>query len=182
MVAATGIAQCLECVRDSTRIRPEPRDDIAIVHGVLWLDAGGQPELRESGNIRRLQHLGVLDGTVGVCARRRVEHDGVRLIADGMACDGEPMACRHVEIRLDLVGRVTERAVKVGEYIGIRHRAERRTGVQRAVRDHLHRADVAQSIAAGQLDARLPAGFNRILQPFGMHARLHAQSSDAMCE
>ena len=65
------------------RIRPEPRDDIAIVHGVLWLDAGGQPELRESGNIRRLQHLGVLDGTVGVCARRRVEHDGVRLIADG---------------------------------------------------------------------------------------------------
>ena len=61
-----------------------------------------------------------------VCSPPR-EHDGVRLIADGMARDGEPMACRPVEIRLDLVGRVTERAVKSGnisEY-GIEQNAER---------------------------------------------------------
>lgn len=80
----SGIVQCLECVRDSTRIRPEPRDDIAIVHGVLWLDAGGQPSFANRGISAGFSIWACSMEPWACVLAAALGTECVRLIADGM--------------------------------------------------------------------------------------------------
>ena len=76
----SGFVQCVECVRNPGRIAPESSDDVAVIHGMLRLDARGETKLRQPRDIALLKHLGVLDGTMGMSTLCAVEYDGVRLI------------------------------------------------------------------------------------------------------
>ena len=174
--------QRLERVGNASRIRPEPGDDITIIHGMLRLDARGKPQFGQTRDIGGLEHLGVLDGAMRLGTFGAIQHNGVRLIADGMAGDVETVARRHEHVGFDLLGRIAHRAEGFRIDTRIRRGTVGGSGVQRTVGNELHRADVPQPVTPRQFVTRMPTVVDGLLQAFRIHAGPHAQTVDAPAE
>lgn len=155
---------------------PESRDDVTIVHGVLRLDACGKSQLRESRNVALLEHLGMLNGTMRMGAFDTIKHNGVRFIADGMTGDVEAMFDGESHVRLDLLRGIAQCAVGFRSDARIWHGTVGGTGVERAIGNHLHRADVAQTMTSGQFVSGVPAVVDGLPESLGIYASLDTQT------
>lgn len=87
----TGVVEGPERIRDTGRVGPETGDDVAVIHGVLRLDAGREPQLGETRDIDGFEHLCVLDRSMCVRGGDCVERNGVRFVANGVAGNVEAM-------------------------------------------------------------------------------------------
>ena len=168
--------QAIECIRDSGGGAPESRDDVTIVHGVLRLDARSQTQACQPWNIALLKHLRMFYGTMRMRAFRTVEHDGVRLVANGMTGDIETMLRSQTHIRFNLFRRIAERTERFRRHARIWCGAIGGTSVERTVRNHFHRTDMPKPVTARKFTAGMPAVIDGLLESFGIYASLDTQT------
>ena len=105
-----------------------------------------------------------------------IKHNGVRFIADGMTGDVEAMFDGESHVRLDLLRGIAQCAVGFRSDARIWHRTVGGTGVERAIGDHLHRADVTQTMTSGQFVSGVPAVVDGLPESLGIYASFDTQT------
>lgn len=111
-----------------------------------------------------------------------IEHNGVRLVANGVAGDVEAMLCGQAHVVFDLLRRVAQGAVRRRLDARIRRGAISGAGVEGTVRDELHGTHAAEPVAVWKFPAGMPARVDGGLQSFGVYAGIHTQVIDAGLE
>ena len=105
-----------------------------------------------------------------------IKHNGVRFIADGMTGDVEAMFDGESHVRLDLLRGIAQCAVGFRSDARIWHGTVGGTGVERAIGDHLHRADVTQTMTSGQFVSGVPAVVDGLPESLGIYASFDTQT------
>ena len=109
-------------------------------------------EAGEPGDVLVAQQLRVLDGAPAADRLERVEHSGVRPVADRVDRRSQPALVRAAHERHELVVQDRGEAERMLEALepGVRIEAPRGAGVQRAVGDRLGAADGHEAAGARQ--------------------------------